>query len=84
MDAASVGSILARWIPTWLLLGGLFSLIGLAIFTYGRRQRTATHTLIGLALMGYPYFVSGTLPLVGVGVVADRRRWCRRTASRTD
>ena len=54
--------------PTWLLLSSLFSIIGLAIFTFGRRQRTATHTLIGLALMGYPYFVRGTLPLIGVGV----------------
>lgn len=55
--------------PTWLLLSALFSLFGLAIFTYGRRQRTATHTLVGLALMGYPYFVRGTLPLIGVGVL---------------
>ncbi|MFN8640510.1 MAG: amino acid transport protein [Candidatus Binatia bacterium] len=54
--------------PTSILIGALFSLIGLAVFTYGRRQRTATHTLIGLALMGYPYFVQGTWPLLGVGV----------------
>jgi hypothetical protein len=54
--------------PTWIFLSFLFSMIGLAIFTYGRRQRTATHTLIGLALMGYPYFVRGTLPMIGVGV----------------
>ena len=54
--------------PTWLFLSALFSMIGLAVFTYGRRQRTATHTLIGLALMGYPYFVRGVLPLIGVGV----------------
>ena len=55
--------------PTWLLLSGLFSIIGLAVFTYGRRQRTATHTVIGLALMGYSYFVHGTLPLIGIGVL---------------
>ena len=54
--------------PTWLFLSALFSMIGMAVFTYGRRQRTATHTLIGLALMGYPYFVRGVLPLIGVGV----------------
>jgi hypothetical protein len=40
--------------PTWLMLSGLFSLIGFAVFTYGRRQRTATHTGIGIALMAYP------------------------------
>ena len=55
--------------PTWLLLSGLFSLIGFAVFTYGRRQRTATHTLIGIALMAYPYFVSSTYALVGIGVL---------------
>ena len=54
--------------PTWLFLSALFSLIGMAVFAYGRRQRTATHTLIGVALMGYPYFVHGTWQLVGVGV----------------
>lgn len=54
--------------PMWLFLSALFSIIGLAVFTYGRRQRTATHTVIGLALMGYPYFVRGTLALLGVGI----------------
>ena len=53
---------------TWLLLGGLFSLIGLTVFTYGRRQRTATHTIVGVALMIYPYFVSGAVAIVGIGV----------------
>ena len=54
---------------SWLMLSGLFSLIGFAVFTYGRRQRTATHTAIGIALMAYPYFVSSTAALVGVGVL---------------
>ena len=55
--------------PTWLILSSLFSLIGFAVFTYGRRQRTATHTVIGIALMVYPYFVSSTYALVGIGVL---------------
>lgn len=54
---------------SWLMLSGLFSLIGFVVFTYGRRQRTATHTAIGVALMAYPYFVSTTYALVGVGVL---------------
>lgn len=54
--------------PTWLFLSALFSIIGMAVFTYGRRQRTATHTVVGMALMGYPYFVHGTAALVGVGL----------------
>jgi hypothetical protein len=55
--------------PTWLMLSGLFSLIGLAVFTYGRKQRTATHTVVGVALMAYPYFVSSAAALIGVGVL---------------
>jgi len=55
--------------PTWLMLSSLFSLMGLAVFTYGRRQRTGTHTLIGVVLMAYPYFVSSTYALVGIGVL---------------
>ena len=54
---------------SWLLLGGLFSLIGMAVFKYGRRQRTATHTLVGVALMAYPYFVTNAWAIVGVGVL---------------
>jgi len=54
--------------PTWILLSGLISLIGFAVFTYGRKQRTATHTLIGVGLMGYPYFVSDLYAMVGIGI----------------
>jgi len=53
----------------WLLWSSLFSLIGLAGLTYGRRQRRAAPMLIGVALLVYPYFVSSTLALVGVGLL---------------
>ena len=52
----------------WLMWSGLFSILGMAIFTYGRRQKVAAPTLIGVALMVYPYFVSDTYLMVGVGV----------------
>jgi hypothetical protein len=64
-----LGRILGAMDPTWLMLSSLFSLIGFAVFTYGRRQHTATHTLIGVALMAYPYFVSSTYALVGIGAL---------------
>jgi hypothetical protein len=54
---------------TWLLWSGLFSMIGMAVFMYGRRQRQGAPLLIGLALMIYPYFVSSALALVGIGVL---------------
>ena len=53
----------------WLMWSGLFSLIGTAVFLYGRRQRRAAPTLIGVALIVYPYFVSTILGLVAIGVL---------------
>lgn len=53
----------------WFLWSSLFSLIGFASFVYGRRQRRASPTLAGVALMIYPYFVSSTPVLVGVGIL---------------
>jgi predicted membrane protein len=53
----------------WLMWSSLFALAGLALFTYGRRQRRATPTLVGAALMIYPYFVSNTFVLVGIGAL---------------
>jgi len=53
----------------WLMWSALFGLIGTAVFLYGRRQRRAAPTLMGVALMVYPYFVSTTLGVVGVGAL---------------
>ena len=46
----------------------LFGLIGMAAFAYGRKQGRLKTTLISVALMVYPYFISGTLLLYGIGV----------------
>jgi len=54
---------------TWLLWSSLFSLIGLAVFVYGRRQRRPAPLLVGLVLMIYPYFISSAWVLVGVGLL---------------
>jgi hypothetical protein len=51
----------------WFMWSSLFALIGFAAFAYGRRQQRGAPTLIGIVLMLYPYFVSNTLTLVGIG-----------------
>jgi hypothetical protein len=51
----------------WLIWSSLFSLIGFAVFVYGRKQSLVVPTLIGLVLMVYPYFVSSVLALIGIG-----------------
>jgi predicted membrane protein len=52
-----------------LLWGLLFGSIGLGFFIYGRKQRAVVPLICGLALMVFPYFVSNTMLLVGIGAV---------------
>lgn len=49
--------------------GLLFGSIGIGFFVYGRRQRRVVPLLCGLALMIFPYFVSGTILMVAIGAV---------------
>lgn len=51
-----------------LLLGVLASLIGSAYLLYGRRQSEPWFIACGVALVGYPYVVSGPLAMTAVGV----------------
>ena len=52
-----------------LLLGLVFSSIGLGFFIYGRKQKVPVPLLCGLALMVYPYFISNNALLIAIGVV---------------
>ena len=47
----------------------IFGALGMAAFVYGRKQGRLKTMLISVALMAYPYFVSGTLLLYGIGVL---------------
>jgi hypothetical protein len=50
-----------------LLWGLLFGSIGLAYTIYGRKQRIPVPFVSGLALMAFPYFVTGTVAMVLIG-----------------
>ncbi len=52
-----------------LLWGLLFGSVGIGFFIYGKRQRRVVPLVCGLALMIFPYFVSGTILVVVVGIV---------------
>jgi hypothetical protein len=54
---------------TLLLWGLLFGSIGIGFFIYGKKQRRVVPLLCGLALMIFPYFVSGTILVVVIGIV---------------
>jgi hypothetical protein len=53
----------------WLIWSLLFSLVGMAVFVYGRRQKMVAPTLIGAALMVYTYFVDSSVAVVVIGVL---------------
>lgn len=53
----------------FLLLSVLFSSLGLAYFSYGKRQGKPSALLGGVALMIYPYFIKSVLLLVGLGTL---------------
>jgi hypothetical protein len=52
---------------SYLLWSVLFSSIGLGFFVYGKKQKAIVPLICGLILMVFPYFVSGSVPLVSIG-----------------
>ncbi|MGE8561740.1 MAG: amino acid transport protein [Acinetobacter sp.] len=53
---------------TQLLLGVLFSSIGLGYFLYGKKQKVTVPLICGLVLMIFPYFVENTTMLTIIGI----------------
>jgi hypothetical protein len=55
----------------------IFGAIGFVAFAYGKKNTFWRPMVIGLALMGYPYFVSETLPiyLIGIALTAALYFW---------
>ena len=46
----------------------IFSIIGLGYLTYGKKSRQLLMLICGIALMGYSYFVDGTVYIILIGV----------------
>ena len=53
--------------PTYLFGAIVFGIIGLGAFRFGRKRDQRMTTWLGVALMLYPYAVSGTWMLYAVG-----------------
>jgi hypothetical protein len=55
----------------------IFGAIGFAVFVYGKKNKFLRPMIIGIALMAYPYFISGTLViyLVGIALTAALYFW---------
>ena len=54
---------------TGLFIGLIFGSIGFGYFIYGKRQKRKPVLYTGVALMVYPYFITGTLAMVLTGLV---------------
>ena len=46
----------------------IFSVIGLGYLTYGKKSQQLLILICGIALMGYPYLVDGTVYIILIGV----------------
>jgi hypothetical protein len=46
----------------------LFGSVGLGFFIYGKKQKAGVPLVCGLVLMVFPYFISNTILVVGIGV----------------
>lgn len=51
-----------------LVLAGLFGIVGMAYFMYGKKQQRWTPLFSGLALMIFPYFVSNLFWVGAIGI----------------
>ena len=58
--------------PAALIVGGIFSLIGMAAFVYGRRTDRIGMVLGGIALTVFPFFVGNPalIALIGIAIMA--------------
>jgi hypothetical protein len=50
-----------------LFAGLAVSCAGYALWRYGRNQTRPPQTVVGLLLMVFPCFASGTVPILGIG-----------------
>ena len=42
--------------------------IGFGLFLYGKKQARFPQLIVGIAMMGYPYFVPSPVPMLGIAV----------------
>jgi len=58
-EGSTKGSIIAMVV---------FSVVGMGYFSYGKKSKRLLMTIFGIALMGYSYFVAGTVYIILIGV----------------
>ena len=61
--------------PGVLFLSLVVGTIGLALFVYGKKQARWPQMVAGLVFMVYPYFVSGMIAVVVIGLILGALLW---------
>jgi len=67
-------SMLGSFSLPWIIVAGLFGIIGMAYFMYGKKSLRYVFLICGIVFMGYPYFVTRTLYMGIVGLWSARCR----------
>ena len=53
---------------TWLILGVITGVFGMAYFVYGKKQSKPVPLIAGLVLMVYPYFIDSLVWSIVIGI----------------
>lgn len=61
--------------PGTLFTALVLSAVGFGLFQFGRTQRRIPQLLAGIALMGYPYFVSSVAWMLAIGAAVVAALW---------
>jgi hypothetical protein len=53
----------------------LISTFGFGFFLYGKKQVRVPHLVVGIAMMAYPYVVTGTAAILGIAAALVLALW---------
>jgi len=67
--------------PDLLFLSIIFGAIGMGYFVYGKKNARLVPMIAGMALCGFPYFVSSGLVMILVGTALTLGPWFLRQDS---
>jgi len=54
---------------TSIIISIFWGIVGIAYFSYGRKQQNNVALISGIALMAFPYLISNLFAVVFIGVV---------------
>jgi len=68
-DNGAASGLIAGLTMGGLIGGMLFSSVGFVAFIYGKKNTEFKPMVLGVLLMGYPFFIKGTIAMYVIGAV---------------